>query len=445
MKKTRDRVKELIRVKASELRASASNWRLHGDQQKAAMRGILDEVGFVSGLIAFRDKRGKLTLIDGHLRKEISGDELVPVQVVDLTEAEAKKILATFDPIGAMATSNAEALESLLAGVKTDSEGVAAMLAELMAQANAAKPVPLVHEDEVPKPPKVAITKTGDLYQLGEHRLLCGDSTKAEDVERLFAGGRASLLFTSPPYGQQRDYGAAKEKVQDWDGLMNGVFQHAKTVMEPDGQLLVNLGLIHRDGEWVPYWDGWIAWMREQGWRRFGWYVWDQGPGLPGDWNGRCAPSHEFIFHFNAASVRPQKTAECKHAGVANHGTGLRGKNGQVNGYSHMGRDVQLRKVPDSVFRVCRHKARGIECKHPAVFPVLLASEALKAWPGLAYEPFAGSGTTMIAAEQLNRRCYGIELDPAYCDVAVARWERLTGKKAKRIPTKGTGSNGRKQ
>jgi hypothetical protein len=163
MKKTRDRVKELIRVKASELRASASNWRLHGDQQKAAMRGILDEVGFVSGLIAFRDKRGKLTLIDGHLRKEISGDELVPVQVVDLTEAEAKKILATFDPIGAMATSNAEALESLLAGVKTDSEGVAAMLAELMAQANAAKPTPLVHEDEVPEPPKVAITKTGGM------------------------------------------------------------------------------------------------------------------------------------------------------------------------------------------------------------------------------------------------------------------------------------------
>jgi hypothetical protein len=131
MKKIRDRIKELIRVKASELRASGMNWRLHGDQQKAAMRGILDEVGFVSGLIAFRDKRGKLTLIDGHLRKEISGDELVPVQVVDLTEAEAKKILATFDPIGAMATSNAEALETLLAGVKIESEGVTKMLAEL--------------------------------------------------------------------------------------------------------------------------------------------------------------------------------------------------------------------------------------------------------------------------------------------------------------------------
>jgi hypothetical protein len=140
MKKTRDRVKELIRVKASELRASASNWRLHGDQQKAAMRGILDEVGFVSGLIAFRDKRGKLTLIDGHLRKEISGDELVPVQVVDLTEAEAKKILATFDPIGAMATSNAEALETLLKGMKPQADAVQQLLDELAKEAGITPP-----------------------------------------------------------------------------------------------------------------------------------------------------------------------------------------------------------------------------------------------------------------------------------------------------------------
>jgi hypothetical protein len=170
--------------------------------------------------------------------------------------------------------------------------------------------------------------------------------------------------------------------------------------------------------------------MRSQGWRRFGWYVWDQGPGLPGDWNGRLAPSHEFVFHFNKQSVRPQKTEDCKHAGETNHGSGLRGKDGQVQGYCHAGDSVQDKKIADSVLRIMRHKARGIECEHPAVFPVLLPSFAMNAWHGIAYEPFCGSGSTLIAAEQLNRKCYGMEISPAYCDVIVKRWENLTGKTA---------------
>jgi hypothetical protein len=84
----------------------------------------------------------------------------------------------------------------------------------------------------------------------------------------------------------------------------------------------VNIGLIHRDGEWVPYWEGWIEWMRSAGWRRFGWYVWDQGWGLPGDWNGRLAPSHEFIFHFNHVAGLLRKTVDKKPENIA-MGTGI--------------------------------------------------------------------------------------------------------------------------
>jgi hypothetical protein len=69
------------------------------------------------------------------------------------------------------------------------------------------------------------------------------------------------------------------------------------------GQALVNLGLIHRDGEWPPYWQGWLEWMRAQGLRRFGLYAWDQGPGLPGDWNGRPAQAFELVFHFNRSKA----------------------------------------------------------------------------------------------------------------------------------------------
>ena len=132
--------------------------------------------------------------------------------------------------------------------------------------------------DAIPDPPSVPITRPGDIWALGRHRLCCGDATDATAVATLMQGEQATLMFTSPPYAQQRDYGAAKEKVGDWDALMQGVF--AAAPVAPDAQLLVNLGLVHRDSEWQPYWEGWVEWMRASGWRRFGWYVWDQGRGL---------------------------------------------------------------------------------------------------------------------------------------------------------------------
>jgi DNA modification methylase len=227
-------------------------------------------------------------------------------------------------------------------------------------------------------------------------------------------GENAALCFTSPPYGQQRDYTAeGKEKCSDWDGLMRGVF--ANLPMTDDGQVLVNLGLIHKDGEWWPYWDGWIEWMRSQGWRRFGWYVWDQMHGLRGDWSGRCAPSHEFIFHFNRNAVKPRKWIESLHAGEK--GGALRNKDG---GFSAVTTDeIQPFKLPDSVWRIQRQKG-GVD-GHPAPFSVPLVAFALQSWPGIAYEPFCGSGTTMVAAQNLGRKVYGLEIAPGYCAVILQR------------------------
>jgi DNA modification methylase len=206
--------------------------------------------------------------------------------------------------------------------------------------------------------------------------------------------------------------------------------------MADDGQVLVNLGLIHRDGEWVPYWDGWVEWMREQGWKRFGWYVWDQGWGLPGDWNGRLAPSHEFVFHFNKVSVRPNKIIASKVGGQTTSGKrGLRSKDGKVKKFhASTGPDADYTypetKIPDSIIRVNR-QCGGVG--HPAPFSVGVAAHIEQVWPGSVYDPFLGSGTTLIAAEQLGRVCYGIEIEPKYCDVIVKRWETLTGKTAERV------------
>ncbi len=264
----------------------------------------------------------------------------------------------------------------------------------------------------------------------GGHRVLCGDATSADDITKLMDDELADICFTSPPYAQQRNY---KSGPQDWNALMQCVFSILP--VKPDGQVLVNLGLVHREGEWLPYWDGWIEWMRAAGWRRFGWYVWDQGPGLPGDWNGRLAPSHEFIFHFNRVAERARKTKESKGS-IEKRTTGaggLRASDGSVTKFTHAGRAVQPRKIPDSVIRIMRHKARGPEVEHPAVFPVDLVSEMLTAFSDagdLAFEPFCGSGTQLIAAEKHGRRVVGIEIAPAYVDIAVRRWSNFTGRTA---------------
>lgn len=282
--------------------------------------------------------------------------------------------------------------------------------------------------DNVPEALTAPVAQTGDLWLLGAHRLICGDASNAAVIASLMQSDRAALCFTSPPYGNQREYTTGG--IADWDGLMRGVF--AQLPMAEDGQVLVNLGLIHRDNEVQPYWDQWLSWMRSQGWRRFAWYVWDQGPGMPGDWQGRLAPSFEFIFHFNRQSRKPHKTVPCKHAGQESHlradgtSTALRGKDGQVHSWTAAGQPTQDYRIPDSVIRVMRHKGKiGKDIDHPAVFPVTLPLQMIEAYTQegeVVFEPFSGSGTTLMAAQRTGRLGRAVEIAPQYVDVALLRF-----------------------
>ncbi len=129
----RDRIKELRRVPAAQLRPNARNWRTHPENQRAALRGILAEVGYAGALLARELPDGSLELIDGHLRAETTPDALVPVLVLDVTEEESLKLLATFDPLSSLAETNRTALDEVLSHVETDSDALRQLLADLAA------------------------------------------------------------------------------------------------------------------------------------------------------------------------------------------------------------------------------------------------------------------------------------------------------------------------
>lgn len=130
----RDRIKELRRVPAAELRSNPKNWRKHSGTQRDALQGMLQEVGIANAMIARTLEDGSLMLIDGHLRKDTLGQELVPVLVLDVDEQEADKLLATLDPLAALATADAMQLDSLLREVQTGNAAVQQMLSDLAAQ-----------------------------------------------------------------------------------------------------------------------------------------------------------------------------------------------------------------------------------------------------------------------------------------------------------------------
>jgi hypothetical protein len=189
----RDRIIDLRRVPVDELRANPKNWRRHPPAQAKALRAMIDDVGFADALIARETPEG-LMLIDGHLRLSQSGPaDVLPVLVLDVDEAEADRLLATLDPLAAMAEVDAGALEALLAEVSIPSADLMQFLAP---NGKAGKTDP----DAVPPVLEQPVTKPGDLWVLGDHRLLCGDATDPEAQARLLTAPD-QLLVTDPPYG----------------------------------------------------------------------------------------------------------------------------------------------------------------------------------------------------------------------------------------------------
>jgi DNA modification methylase len=426
---------KIEQIKIRELKENPKNPRLNDPAVDAVARSI-QAYGFNNPIITDE----QLNIAAGHTRLKAAiklGLETVPViRVPGLIGTKFTGYAIADNQTATIATWDDDVLKQLVAALNEDDSfdlldlGFDEHALSVLLEA----PTDEDKENAVPDIPKIPITKLGDVWLLGDHRLICGDATNEVQVKILMEKETSSLCFTSPPYNKQRDY---KNKIVDWDALMIGAFRCLP--VKDDGQVLVNLGLIHREGKWVEYWRVWMNFMIDAGWNNFGWYVWDQGSGLPGDWNGRLAPSFEFIFHFNRAAIKLNKCIKTKPDTVkrgrkSKNGKGLRGTDGVVRGISSPSKVGQKYKIPDSVLRITRNMSSSRH-HHPATFPVALPELILQTYSQsshICYDPFVGSGTTIIAAEKLNRRCFAIEIDPGYCDVVVERWEQFTGGKAER-------------
>lgn len=388
--KIKDRIKSLVRVRACDLLPNPKNWRTHPTKQADALRGVLSEVGWADAVLARETEHG-LMLIDGHLRAEVAPEAEVPVLVLDVTEDEADKILLTHDPLTGMANTDSDKLDSLMRTVQTGNEALAEMITDLSGLLDNSSRSDVV-EDQSPEPPEEPVTKQGDVWQLGGHRLTCGDSR--EVLDKLGPQPMFSAVITDPPYGV--DYvGGTKSKLpvhndepKKLKQLLEQVFSLSIQLTYPGGIWYVTAG----DKQFYTF----ATVLREHDiWKQT--LVWVKQSLVLG--RGDYHYQHESIFYGWRPGAKHKEPPDRKQTTIW-----------------HFDRPTASRE-------------------HPTMKPVALFAKMIENSTVVGtdiLDPFGGSGTTLIAAEQLGRQCFTCEISPNYCDVIVERWQNLTGGKAKR-------------
>ncbi|HEV8282245.1 MAG TPA: DNA modification methylase [Candidatus Limnocylindrales bacterium] len=381
------------------------NWRTHPDDQQRALSGALAEVGWVAEVLV-NQTTGHV--VDGHLRLELAlarGEPTVPVTYVDLSEDEERLVLASLDPLAAMARAEKEQLATLLAGLDPSDAALRAVLDDLAREFGLGTDRGgLVDPDVVPELPAEAFVSRGSLYELGDHRLLCGDSTDPTDVARLAGGGLADCLWTDPPYGvayegkTERHLRIRNDDPETSDDVIAGAFRLAP--LGPSAPFYVSAPAGPRSAAFR-------AAIAAADWRLHQELVWVKGTIVLGHSDYQYA--HEpILYGYTAGSGRP---------GRGRHpGSHWYGDNGESS--------------------VLEYPKPAANRDHPTAKPVALVAHCLRnsTRPGdLVYEPFAGSGTTLIAAEQLGRRCFAMEIDPRYAQVTIERWQAFTGREAVKV------------
>lgn len=404
----KNRIVEHGTAPAHQFLAHELNARRHPGHQRDALRGSLNEVGWVAPVIVSA-KTGKI--LDGHARIEeaLSKNEhgLVPFVKVDVSENEERTILATFDPITGLATYEREALDALLREVDIGDAALQTMLSELAAKEGlyldeaGATGAPSDTEPQIDRAAELNKkwkVKTGDLWLIGNHRLLCGDSTKAEDVTRVMGGEKAEMVWTDPPYGVSvgdknkwlnsiapsnrvegnlendslDEFGLSEMLVDSFANIAANCTNGASWyVAAPAGPLHLVFGKVLKD---MGIWRQTIQWVKN---------------------NATFSPMG-VSYHWKSEPIF--------YGWLPNGAHRYHGDRKQT-----------------TVWEFDRPAASP---DHPTMKPVALVAQAVEhaSLAGqIVAEPFAGSGTTLVAAQNLKRKCYAIEISPDYCAVILER------------------------
>ena len=393
------------RVNVSALTAFSGNPRTHSDTQIDQIAASIREFGWTNPILV--DAKG--TIIAGHGRLAAAsrlGLEQVPViRLGHLSDAQRKALVIADNQLALNAGWDEVALSNLVRELDAekfeldllglDSADLDRYLAGLDGDAAAD-----AEETEIPELPVIPTTRPGDLWILGEHRLLCGDATVVTDVERLMDGQLADMAALDPPYNvdyanASKNKSLAKDRRILNDALGDGFYQFLYDTC-------VNLLMVTKGACYVCMSSSELhtlqkAWLKAGGkWSTF--IIWSKN-----------------TFTLGRADYQRQYEPI------------LYGWRDGTDHYWCGARDQ------GDVWNVKKPQKNDL---HPTMKPVALFAYLMgnsTAPQGLVFDPFLGSGTSLVAAEQLGRTCYGMELAPAYCDVIVQRWEALTNQKAVRV------------
>lgn len=418
---------EIAKFPISSLVPWQKNPRKITEDAYKGLRDSLEKFGYL-GLIVVNKRN--MQVVSGHQRLKVLREQgfeeviCIVVDVDDIAQQAMAVSLNNQEITGYFTEELMPILEDLRRQIPEDY--LSLRLAELrenmeeLEVENKGRTAP----DDLPPPPKEPVTRPGDLWILGDHRLLCGSSTKAEDVARLMDGHRAQLMATDPPYLVDYTGACRPNGGKDWSDMYHEIdIKDARGFLKDF--LALGMGCIdenaaiymwHADRRLVLIYEIFkelnilmhqhIIWVKPCTVLTFSVYPWRHEPCIFG-WRRGCKPF-----------FRPSR----KRIGSVWEITIFRSGDPETPEYYS-----DLWKVD------WEGKKRNNGLDHPTVKPTEIFAIPMRVHtkPGdICYEPFSGSGSQIIAAERVNRRCFAMEIEPVFCDVAVRRWEEFTGKKA---------------